>query len=140
PDSNTNRTPRSINSSGYFFALRHDVEFLLGGPKPSFGTLRQSHASSGRVWSRSASVLLRVGLCSRNAGYERSCVGVEGVWRRRWCVYVDWPGPCGCLLLLLSRSRSSPPRRWPTPAGAASPINSIRRTTATPPGLALLRR
>jgi hypothetical protein len=42
PDSNTSRTPRSINSSGYFLGRGMNTEFLSRGPKSSSQGLRQT--------------------------------------------------------------------------------------------------
>ena len=46
PHSNTSRTPRSINSSGYFLGRGMNTEFLSRGPKSSFQGLRQTRPGS----------------------------------------------------------------------------------------------
>jgi hypothetical protein len=47
--SNTSRTPRSINSSGYFLGRGISTEFLSRGPKSSFQGLRETRPASPRL-------------------------------------------------------------------------------------------
>jgi hypothetical protein len=56
PLSSARRTPRAINSSGYFFGRDMNAEFLARGPEPSFQGLRQTQGSSAPPMTTNATL------------------------------------------------------------------------------------